>query len=82
MTETELGLYEAAMELLRSVEVADMAAAMAELEGEAGQHFAVGLNGDGFRLTIEPRPDGEAARSLHIFRAKKALAQYVGQGFI
>ena len=82
MTETELGLYEAAMELLHSTELEDLAGAMAELEEEAGQHFAIGLDGDGFRVTVEPRADGDEARSLHIMRTRKALAQYVGQGFI
>ena len=55
---------------------------VAELEADVGPHCVLGLDGKGWRLTVEPRPDGEAARSLHIFRARKALAQYVGQGFI
>ena len=76
MTEVELGLYEAAMELLHSTELEDLAEAMAELEAEAGKHFAVGLDGE------ETRADGDEARSLHIMRTRKALAQYVGQGFI
>ena len=82
MSETELGLYEAVMELLRSSELEAVAEAMAELEEEAGQHFAIGLDGKGWRLTVEPRPDRGEARSLHIMRTKKALAQFVGQGFI
>lgn len=82
MTEIELGLYEAAMELLHSPEVEDLAEAMAELEAEVGKHFAVGLDGDGFRVTVEAIPEGGEARSLHIMRTRKALAQYVGQGFI
>ena len=82
MNERELDLYEAVMELLDSPELAGLSEALAELEADAGPHCVLGLDGKGWRLTVEPRPDGEALRSLHIFRTKKALAQYVGQGFI
>lgn len=82
MSETELGLYEAVMALLDSPDMADLAEAMEELEEETEVHCVLGLDGKGWRLTVEPRPDGEERRSLHIMRTKKALSQFVGQGFI
>lgn len=80
MNETELGLYEAVMALLDSPDMADLAEAMEELEAETEVHCVLGLDGKGWRLTVEPRPDGEERRSLHIMRTKKALSQFVGQG--
>ena len=80
MNETELELYETVMELLHCPELADLAEAMEELEAEAEVHCVLGLDGKGWRLTVEPRPDGEERRSLHIMRTRRALSQFVGQG--
>ena len=80
MGETELELHEAVMELLDCPEMADLAEAMAELEAVTEVHCVLGLDGKGWRLTVEPRPDGEERRSLHIMRTRRALSQFVGQG--
>ena len=80
MTEKELDVYEAAMELLRSAEVEELAAQALDLEEELGRHFALGREGLG--LTVEVREGEGDDRLIRVFGTRKALSQFAGQGFI
>lgn len=82
MTEKELDVYEAAMELLRSAEGEELAAQARDLEEELGRHFALGLEGLGLRLTVEVRQGEGDDRLIRVFGTRKALSQFAGQGFI
>ena len=72
MTEKELAVWEAAMELVRTMEAEDTAEALQELEDERGQHLAVGVQGDGVRLILEAVADDVPACGRFILEPRMA----------
>ena len=61
MTEKEFDVWEAAMELVRTLEAWDTAEALKELEDECGRPMAVGVQGGGVRLILRAVSGDEPA---------------------
>lgn len=79
MTEKELDVWEAAMELVRTLEAWDTAEALRKLEDGGGPAMAVGVQGDGVRLILRA-VDGDEPSSGRFILEPGMADEFLGLG--